>query len=165
MAERPPPRPVQRRLRTRSNAGAETTHAYAQRLRLLSRGELAFYGVLRRAVPRRFGISLKTRLADLLHVRTELEWSADHLAVTSKHLDFVLYDLETTSVALVVELDDRSHRLRIRETRDDFVDSALKAAGVTVLHVAAAARYSLRELRLALYRHLPPPPLISRSRR
>src|SRR5277367_3077851 len=93
-------------------------HPYQRRELLLSRGELAFYIVLRRALRGAFGISLKTRLVDLVIVPPEL-WDSPHgWKLSQKHVDFVLYDRQTTAIVAVVELDDRTHDTAARRKRD-----------------------------------------------
>ncbi len=155
-AKRAGPAPA---LCVRSNLDAEKRAEqlpYRPRRALLSRGELAFYEVLRSSLRGRCGIGIKPRVADLLEVPRH-QWRSRHGGrVAQRHVDFVLYDLETTAVLLVVELDDRSHeRERVRE-RDAFLDAALRTAGVIVLHVRAARAYDPGELLMALERHFPP---------
>jgi very-short-patch-repair endonuclease len=47
---------------------------------------------------------------------------------------------------LVIELDDKSHDDEERQTRDAFVDRALGAAGLPILHLSARRTYSTRDL-------------------
>jgi hypothetical protein len=44
-------------------------------------------------------------------------------------------------------LDDRTHKQRNRQQRDEFVDKAFAAAKVPLLRIPAAAAYDLRVLR------------------
>jgi hypothetical protein len=82
-------------------------YPYQRRDLLLSRGEHAFYPTLRRKLRGAFGISLKTRLADLVTVPPEL-WNSPHgWKLSQKHVDFVLYDRQTTAIVAVIELDGR----------------------------------------------------------
>lgn len=121
---------------------------YRPRLALLSQGELAFYRVLLLAIRERWTISVKLRLADVI-LCPPSGWKTAHGArVSQKHLDFVLYDRETTAIMLAIELDDRSHARRERQARDAFVDNVLAACGVVLLRVAAAARYDVEALRM-----------------
>ncbi len=90
---------------------------------------------------------MKLRLADVIWCPPS-EWKTAHGArVSQKHLDFVLYDRETTKVILAIELDDRSHARPERRERDSFVDEVLAACGVMLLRVRAAATYDLAALR------------------
>src|SRR4051812_35303127 len=114
---------------------------------LCSRGELAFYRVLNHAVPDGLAISMKTRLADIIGCTAEGWKSGFGAKISQKHVDFVVFDPVTTAILLVIELDDKTHGLADRKTRDIFVDDALKAAGVAILRVPAAREYDLDLLR------------------
>jgi hypothetical protein len=120
---------------------------YYAKEHLLSKGELAFYRVLARAVPQGLGISMKTRLSDVIGCTAE-GWKAGWGAkISQKHVDFVVFDPVTSAIILVIELDDRTHDLPDRRARDVFVDDALAAAGVAILRVPAARAYDLDDLR------------------
>jgi hypothetical protein len=123
---------------------------YEGRETLLSRGELAFYRVLRRAVASRYSISIKTRLADILKCPDHL-WDAPHgRKLSQKHVDFVLFDPSTTSIIAAIELDDRTHQQTERRRRDEFVNEAFRAAGMTLCRIQAASRYDVDSLRRML---------------
>lgn len=128
--------------------GSRATHRlpYRRRRAMLSAGELAFYQVLVAAVRGRWTISVKPRLADVIWCPPSLWRAAAGARVSQKHLDFVLYDPETTEVVVAVELDDRSHERRARRERDAFVDEVLRACRVGLLRVRAAASYDTIEL-------------------
>jgi hypothetical protein len=114
---------------------------------LCSKGEQAFYRVLAHAVPRGLGISMKTRLGDIIGCTAEGWRTGFGAKIAQKHVDFVVFDPVTTAIILVIELDDRTHDLPDRRSRDLFVDDALAAAGVAILRVPAAKEYDLDELR------------------
>ncbi|HET6251174.1 MAG TPA: DUF2726 domain-containing protein [Tepidisphaeraceae bacterium] len=114
---------------------------------LLSRGETAFYHALRRALPSHLMICPKVRLGDILGCSAE-GWKAGFGAkISQKHLDFVLADIDTTAVALAIELDDRTHQRADRQERDAFLDRALSTAGVPILRIPAAAAYDVAALK------------------
>ena len=114
---------------------------------LLSRGETAFYHALRRALPAHLMICPKVRLGDVLGCSAE-GWKAGFGGrISQKHIDFILADADTTSIALALELDDRTHQREDRQERDVFVDRALAAAGVPILRIPAAAAYDVKALR------------------
>lgn len=120
---------------------------YYAKEHLLSKGEMAFYRVLSPAVPQGLGISMKTRLSDVIGCTAE-GWKAGWGAkISQKHVDFVVFDPVTSAILLVIELDDRTHDLPERRSRDVFVDDALAAAGVAILRVPAARAYDLDDLR------------------
>jgi hypothetical protein len=53
---------------------------------------------------------------------------------------------QTVSPLLVVELDDSSHQRIERRNRDLFVDRALAAAGLPILHVTAKGSYVIEDI-------------------
>ncbi len=124
---------------------------YYARRALLSRGELAFFTALRDAVPRDLLICPKVRLADVIECPQD-RWKEFGGKIACKHVDFVLMDERTAEIRLLIELDDRTHQRPDRQERDRFLDQAVCAAGLPVLHVAAAPRYDARELQGLLRR-------------
>src|SRR5205085_2182044 len=110
---------------------------YVSREVLLSQGELAFFRVLRRSVPPDLLIAPKVRLADLIKCPASARKDGFPGRISQKHVDFVLFDAATAAITLVIELDDRSHQRPDRRDRDAFVDRALAAAGIPILHVPA----------------------------
>ncbi|HVT90660.1 MAG TPA: DUF2726 domain-containing protein [Tepidisphaeraceae bacterium] len=133
-----------RRLFTRTNHhhGAPARLPYRRRSSLLSEGEQCFYRALFAAVGHTYGISLKTRLADLIKCPDRLWNGTPGRRVAQKHVDFVLYDLKTARIIAAIELDDRSHQRPERQVRDAFFDEALSAAGVLLLRVRASSQYN-----------------------
>jgi hypothetical protein len=123
---------------------------YTRRDSLLSRGELAFFWALRRAIGGRFGVSFKTRLADIVHCPEELWESIHGRKLCQKHVDFVLYDRRTMSVLLAIELDDASHDQPERRRRDKFVDEVFRGIGLPLLRVKAAFRYNVVPIQLSI---------------
>ncbi len=117
---------------------------------LLSASERAFYTTLRKAVGADYALFIKVRLADIIQVESGLTGKGRSSAfnrIKAKHVDFVVCDPETFRVVCAIELDDRSHRQQARQERDDFVDAALAAAEVPILHVPTQKSYSPDKLR------------------
>jgi hypothetical protein len=108
---------------------------------LLSPGELAFFRVLSRSLPRHSALSLKTRLADIIDCPDELWHAPLGRRVAQKHVDFALYDPVTGKILAVIELDDRSHDSPTRRRRDRFLDGILQEVGVPLLRVRCASSY------------------------
>lgn len=142
------------RARRRPDNNRQQCSPYGRRESLLSRGELAFYQVLRRAVPPGFTVQVKVRVADVLTC-SEKDWYQGHGGkISQKHLDFVICDWRDMHIRLAVELDDRSHDLPHRVRRDRFLNSAFHAARLPLLRVRAKSRYELADLRGELVRYL-----------
>ena len=121
---------------------------------LLSASERAFYLILSDAIGRDFALFTKVRLADIIQVQGGLSGkkrSAAFNRIKSKHADFVACDTKTFQVICVIELDDRSHRQAERQLRDAFVDAALGAAGLPILHVPVQRAYSTDAVRQQVF--------------
>jgi hypothetical protein len=136
-----------------------TTHATRRRRRartyftreaLLTRGELAFFWSLRRAIAARCLIMCKVRLADAVTCSERAWRSGGGNAIAQKHLDFVLCDSHSTRLLLAIELDDRSHSQPHRRRRDRFVERALDEAGIRLVRFRASSRYCPDEVRARL---------------
>jgi hypothetical protein len=67
--------------------------------------------------------------------------------LSQKHVDFVLYEQDTTRIVAAIELDDASHEQPDRRARDQFLDAAMKAAKTPLIRVRAACRYNAVALR------------------
>jgi Protein of unknown function (DUF2726) len=127
---------------------AEADLPYEQAGPLVTPAERSFYGVLSHAVDSRYPIFAKVRLGDLLTVpRGTLKIRSYRNRIDRKHVDFVLCAPDDLTPLLVIELDDGSHARRDRRERDAFVDAALGAAGLPILHVPAQHAYAPAELR------------------
>lgn len=120
---------------------------YHSRETLLSRGEAAFFGPLQAAVGSGYLIMCKVRLADVVTCPVRQDQRGPFSAISQKHLDFILCDPRTTRFVLAIELDDRSHEQDHRKRRDTFVNDVLRAAGIPLLRLRAASRYSVIETR------------------
>lgn len=120
---------------------------YKKRDYLLTPAERSFYEVLRGITQDQVHVFPKVRLLDLLYLPKGTEDRQAHMnRIQSKHVDFVLCDLQNVRPLLVIELDDASHEREDRKQRDAFVDQALEAASLPILHVPARHTYAPKEL-------------------
>ncbi|NOX60118.1 MAG: DUF2726 domain-containing protein [Planctomycetes bacterium] len=117
---------------------------------LLTKGELAFYEVLREAIPEDFPISMKVRLADIITCLPGT-WHKGHGArISQKHVDFVVL-FPDTRICTVVELNDRTHQRASRKKRDKFLADALAVAKIELVTIQAASNYNVVEVRTAVF--------------
>lgn len=120
---------------------------YRKRDYLLTAAERSFYEVLCGIAGDQLHVFPKVRLLDLFYLPKGTENIQSHKnRVMSKHVDFLLCDRENIAPLLVIELDDSSHEREDRKERDTFVDKALGAASLPILHVMAKRSYAPKEL-------------------
>jgi hypothetical protein len=141
-------------------AGRRDAFPYLRVEEALSPAERSFFGVLRQAVGSEYEILAKVRLADVIRVGDGLSRSRRYSAfgrISAKHVDFLLCHRGTFQIAGVIELDDSSHLRDDRRQRDAFVDAALAAASVPIIHFAARRAYSATEVRDQVAKVFAPP--------
>ena len=135
------------------------TSTYEARKCLLTPAENSFFRVLEQAVGNDYRLFAKVRLADIIRPTQSANRSSFQTAlnrITSKHVDFVICDLNSLAVLGAVELDDKSHDRLERGVRDGFLDAALGQAGVPIIHVRAASTYLANDLSSQIFNALQP---------
>lgn len=129
-------------------AGDVESLPYRRRDYLLTKSERSFHEVLRGSLSAQIVVFAKVRLIDLVWLPKGTGNRQRHLnRVVSKHVDFVLCDVQSIRPLLVIELDDASHRRADRMARDAVVDAALEAAGLPILHIDAQRGYVVEDLK------------------
>lgn len=133
----------------------EEVWPYRRKTYLLSKAEFSFYRVLQQAAQPRYVVCPKVGLGDLLMIaKGTTNWQSWRNKIDRKHADFVLCEAETMKPAIVVELDDASHKGERAVKRDADKDRALKAAGLPLLRVPAKRSYDVGTLVANLNRQL-----------
>ncbi|QHI69120.1 DUF2726 domain-containing protein [Tichowtungia aerotolerans] len=114
---------------------------------ILTPAEQTFYKALKEAVGETAGISLKSRLADILQPDAKgKEHHAAFCRIRSKHVDFLLYDPVTFQIKAAIELDDKSHRQPKRKQRDDFVNHAFQTADIPLHRFKVQKQYDSQQI-------------------
>jgi very-short-patch-repair endonuclease len=130
--------------------GSPIAFPYQAKNSLCSPAERSFLGVLEQLINDKYRILLKVRLADLLEIEKGVSKSLRQSAfnrISRKHVDFVVCGKEDLSILGVIELDDQSHKIAKRQECDRFLDSAMNAAGIPILHIQAQNAYSISGIR------------------
>jgi Protein of unknown function (DUF2726) len=98
---------------------------YFRRPRLLSAAELQLFHTLETVIGENFWVFTKVRVADLIEVRGLYgrDWWAAFSRVSQKHVDFLVASRKTLEVLMAIELDDRSHRIGVRQKRDELLNA------------------------------------------
>jgi len=129
-------------------------YPYEKQDSLFTPAERSFLGVLEQAVGDNFRILGKVRLADVIRVKRGMSraaWQSAFNQIQSKHVDFVACDPNDLTIQFVVELDDKSHAKAKRQTRDEFVNQALAAAGVPLFRFPAKRAYSVQDIQNSIF--------------
>ena len=130
--------------------GSPIAFPYQTKNSLCSPAERSFLGVLEQLLSNKYRILLKVRLADLIEIEKGVSKSLRQGAlnrISRKHVDFVVCGKDDLSILGVIELDDQSHKAAKRQERDSFLDNAINAAGIPILHIQAQNAYSISNIR------------------
>jgi len=101
----------------------------------LSPAELEFKNYLHRNLPENIEIHCKVRLADILKTETS------YRRIIMMHVDFALFEKNTSKIVLVIELDDKSHGTEKAKERDSIKNSALQENGIPYMRVLNSKKY------------------------
>ncbi len=115
---------------------------------LLTNAELNFFKVLSLAILETdYYICPMVRLADIIQVDASNNYISHFNRLRAKHIDFLLCDKYTFKPLIAIELDDVSHTKGNRIERDDFLNAALKSAGLKLVRLSVFYTYNLSEIR------------------
>ena len=133
----------------RSAKNEDVRSQYYLKKSLFSPAERSFLGVLESLNPPDIRIYAKVRLADIFGIKKGLAKGGAQSAlnrINAKHVDFLLVQQNDGTPLVGIELDDKSHEEDQRKSRDAFVDTVFREAGLPLVHVPARATYDPREL-------------------
>jgi len=120
---------------------------------LCSPAERSFIGALEKILGENYRVFAKVRLADIVDVQKGLSASVRQSAfnrISGKHIDFIVCNANDLSIIGAIELDDKTHRAKGRQERDQFLDKTLEAAAVPLLRIKAQSAYSIKEISSSL---------------
>lgn len=126
-----------------SDNNAAQSYTYSCQNYLFTRTELTFYRALQAATQGEYLVFGKVRVADVLKPQTDNrgDWQRAFNKISAKHFDFVLCDPTSLKVLAAVELDDSSHQRGDRVKRDDFLNQAVKSAGLPLIRFPVQTAY------------------------
>jgi hypothetical protein len=120
---------------------------YVKKNYLMSKAEHEFYKVLQETIKDKYYIVPQVQLSKIIEVnKYEKNKRTYFNKIDRKSVDFVLFNKEYFTPYMVIELDDSSHMLPERESRDGFVDSILNRIGIKIIHMKTANSYNTNEL-------------------
>lgn len=130
-------------------AKAKSGRAYEQRPSVLTPPEKYFYNVLSSIYKDRFIILAKVRIADIIKVRSTIgrkQFWGYFSKISQKHIDFLLVDRESFATLCAIELDDKSHEKRVRQTRDKFVNHVMAQTDIPLYRFKVKRIYDRAEI-------------------
>jgi len=120
----------------------------------ISNAERAFFHVLRQVVGTRGHILAQVSLRQLLYFPPAQNRQVWLNRAAQRSLDFVICHPATLQPVVAIELDDATHARPHRQTRDDQVETLMRAAGIPLLHVLTSRTYNVAELAATILPYL-----------
>lgn len=115
---------------------------YKSRILLLNKSENIFFNQLLENLPNRYYASTKVRLWDIVEPD---KYSTNRITlenkIKSKHIDFVIFEKETSKIILLIELDGKSHLSQTTKSRDIEKDKILESAKLQLLRIQTSDTY------------------------
>jgi len=117
---------------------------YRAKRYLFSCSEHEFLRVLNEQIDtKRYMIFPKVRLADFIEVTARgKEYQGWWNKIRSKHVDFLIWDVQENKVALAIELDGKSHQSEKMQKRDEFVNEVYGRIGIKLKRVRVGNDFS-----------------------
>jgi len=121
--------------------------AYRKKEHLMTKAEIEFFRVLEPIVKNQYYIVPQLPVSKIaLTVARGKDYYTYSNKIDRKTVDFVLFDKQSFSPIMVIELDDSSHDNENRRIRDNFVDNVMKSIGLKIVHIKTAYTYNTEEL-------------------
>lgn len=139
-------------------SGVSSNLPFKKKNYLFTKAERSFYHVLKPiAEELNFTLFAKVRLSDLIYTTANGNKKMTYFnKIKAKHIDYVLCDKTNIEPILAIELDDSSHNNSQRIDRDIFVNNALKAANLPILHINVRPGYNPNEIKASIMEKIKP---------
>jgi len=129
---------------------SDNSYSYKTRGPLFSPAERSFLGIIDSAVSDKYRVFGKVRIADILTPQKDMDrknWKIAFNKISAKHFDYVLCCKKTLKVIAVIELDDKSHKKKSSQARDQLLNSACEFANLKLVRFPARAKYVINEVK------------------
>lgn len=109
-------------------------YPYTAKWNFMTPSELKFFKMLEQVVEDKYYIVPQVNLSNLLYLaKWQQNYNSYRSKIDKKSIDFVLFTKDEYKFHLAVELDDPTHEREDRIQRDEFVNEAMKKAGLRLI--------------------------------
>lgn len=124
-------------------AAIPAIYHYERRDLIMTRAENEFFKMLDQAIGQKYYVFPQVHLSSLFEHKVHGQdwWKAFH-HINRKSVDFVICDRQTVQPVAAIELDDWSHKLDKRKTRDTEVERIFKGADFPLLRFGHKEPYT-----------------------
>jgi len=116
--------------------------------RVLDDREQALFINLKKQLENKYAVLSKVRIEDFVGVKNDNLKKNEHFGlrnrIKSRHVDFLICDLNTTRPLLVIELDGTSHNRYDRKERDNILNRIYKDINLKYIHIKVGDNFEQR---------------------
>ncbi|OGD69161.1 hypothetical protein A3E89_00975 [Candidatus Campbellbacteria bacterium RIFCSPHIGHO2_12_FULL_35_10] len=118
------------------------------RQRILDDREQALFINLKKQLENKYTVLSKVRIEDFVGVKNDNLKKNEHFGlrnrIKSRHVDFLICDLNTTRPLLAIELDGTSHNRYDRKERDNMLNRIYKDINLRYIHIKVGDDFEQR---------------------
>lgn len=111
--------------------------------------ELKFFKILIEILPE-YTVLGKVRVADIIKVDSKKargKYLKYFNKISRKHVDYLICDKETLTPIVAIELDDKTHEIKERMERDEFLEKAFSMASLPLIRFKVRQKYNREDIR------------------
>lgn len=123
---------------------------YRTKESILTAAENRFYLALLKAIDNRAVIIPKVGLQDVFAITDKKHYMAARNRISTRHIDFLVCEVNTLRPLFGVELDDSSHNKAETQKHDLFKNQVFENAHLSLVRVAVKQNYNVDELKAVL---------------
>ncbi len=117
---------------------------------ILTAAENRFYLALLKAIDNRAVIIPKVGLQDVFAITDREHYMTARNRISTRHIDFLICEVNTLRPLFGVELDDSSHNKAETQKHDMFKNQVFETAHLALVRVAVKQNYNVDELKTVL---------------
>lgn len=119
---------------------------------IITDSEQTFFEILKNIINDKYYVFPQVHLESLLVANKNEAHRIEYFnKIIQKSVDYTVVDKHNFSPVLVIELDDYRHKIfKSKIERDNFVDQALSAAQIPILHIDVQTKYDIDNLSTAI---------------
>lgn len=116
---------------------------YRKKTYFFTRSEYEFFQILRNELNQtKYVIFPKVRLGDYVEVSLTTQKRLQHWnRIKSRHIDFIIWDTETGTIKLAIELDGNSHNTNKSIHDDNFKNMLFEKIDITLIRIKVGSDF------------------------
>lgn len=125
---------------------------YRKKICVMNKSERQMYKILQSILDNKFIVLSKVRIEDFVDINQDnLPWGERQGLrgkIKSRHVDFLICEMETTKPLMAIEVDGKSHRSLKRQERDRFIHNLYEEIGLPLVKVAVGSNFTSEAMKI-----------------